>query len=296
MKKPNFFIIGAPKCGTTSLAMWLSEHPETYISPVKEPHFYCTDLNLSFYTKKEYLSLFKEAPDFCKAIGEASTTYFFSKDAIKNIEKDTNFRAKYILLLRNPVDMSYSLWHHLLWNGEENIKDFLTAWNLSEERGKGKHVNKYLCPEPQFLNYKYVCSIGTHLERLLNLVSVDRILILFLDNIIFNPRQEYLKVLKFLEVKDDGRNTFPVYNPAKKRRFKSVWRFLKIVSNLTWSTRKKIGIIHLGIGDIINRTLSYKSSKPPIPEEIRKELLDFFLPEIEKVEKILGISLEKWKN
>ena len=58
LRRPNFFIIGAPKCGTTSLSVWLSEHPKIFMSPIKEPHFFNTDDRQAVTTLDQYEALF----------------------------------------------------------------------------------------------------------------------------------------------------------------------------------------------------------------------------------------------
>ena len=108
MKKPNFFIIGAPKCGTTSLANWLAEHPRVFFSDTKEPHFFCTDGYTGVKTLKQYEKLFEDAKPHHLAVGEGSTHYLFSKVAVPNILV-YNPDARFIVCLRNPVDMAPSL-------------------------------------------------------------------------------------------------------------------------------------------------------------------------------------------
>lgn len=61
MIKPNFFIVGAPKCGTTSLAHWLAGHPQVFMSPVKEPHFFNTDYQ-RYLNSLKVTSAFLTAP------------------------------------------------------------------------------------------------------------------------------------------------------------------------------------------------------------------------------------------
>jgi hypothetical protein len=95
-KLPNFFIIGAPKCGTTSLSKWLAGHPEVYFSPIKEPHFFNTDENWFWRgTEKKYLKLFEKVKTYHLAIGEGSVRYLNSKVAVTNIEKFSN-KEKYL--------------------------------------------------------------------------------------------------------------------------------------------------------------------------------------------------------
>jgi len=79
MRLPNFFIIGAPKCGTTSLSEWLRHHPKIYISALKELQFFSKDINTlsPIRTWTHYSRLFQDASPKYLAIGEASLTYLF---------------------------------------------------------------------------------------------------------------------------------------------------------------------------------------------------------------------------
>ena len=114
MNKPNLFIVGAPKCGTTFLYHYLKQHPEIYFPDFKEPHFFGSDLirkNGAYdLSLNNYKSLFNSDK---KIIGEASTFYIFSKNAAKEIY-DFNPDAKIIIMLRNLVDLAYSLHSQLL--------------------------------------------------------------------------------------------------------------------------------------------------------------------------------------
>ena len=118
-KRPNLFIVGAPKCGTSSLHYHLSKHPEIYMSRYKEPHFFGKDLtrlNKIFYTnEKEYLSLFNIVKEE-KIIGESSPQYLYSYSAPREI-KEFNPESKIIILLRNPINMIYSYHSQLLYSG-----------------------------------------------------------------------------------------------------------------------------------------------------------------------------------
>jgi hypothetical protein len=142
---PNFFIAGAPKSGTTSLYHYLDQHPEIYMSPVKEPHYFAPEIRLERLSEplqagaardaadlKEYLDgpmLEKrfsgpvaEWPAYLKlfqrvngqkAIGEASVCYLWSESAAGNIRAAIP-NARIILLLRNPVDMVFSMYLHTI--------------------------------------------------------------------------------------------------------------------------------------------------------------------------------------
>lgn len=128
--RPNFFIIGAPKCGTTSLDNWLGAHPAVFLSPMKEPHYLSTDLaNRSVTNAAQYEKLFQNVSDVHIAVGEASTWYLYSINAVSNIELAYP-DARYIVITRNPVDMAHSLYHHNLRVLREDRATFEEAWSL----------------------------------------------------------------------------------------------------------------------------------------------------------------------
>ena len=183
MKKPNFFILGAPKCGTTSLANWLGQHPQVYFSPIKEPHFFNTDDTFRNVTDVDtYLQLFEGAGLEHLAVGEASTWYLYSETAVPEIERFTGGDARYVVCLRNPVDMAYSLHAQILFSGNETIPDFCQAWSLQEERAKGRKLPA-LSNEKTHLQYFRACALGTLVERLLKTVPRSRVHFVFLDDL-----------------------------------------------------------------------------------------------------------------
>jgi len=133
--EPNFFIVGAGKAGTTSLYHYLRQHPQVYMSPIKEPCYFASEIrmeNLSeahrryirlhsgettmrppgwlFSTWQEYLQLFQSVRDEI-AVGEASVAYLWSETAASNIAARLP-NAKVILILRDPADRSFSQYLH----------------------------------------------------------------------------------------------------------------------------------------------------------------------------------------
>ena len=288
MKKPNFFIIGAPKCGTTSLATWLSDHPNIYMSPLKEPYFFCSDLNFGLISSLEkYEELFKKANDIHIAVGEASTWYLFSQVAVSKIEK-TYPEARYIIMLRNPVEMAHSLYYFNL-RRDEHISDFKTAWKLSAERRQNRAVRS-LVLEPRKLDYQKVCCLGDQLERLFTAVPRQKVLVLLLDDIQENPRREYLKVLSFLHVPDNGRIEFPVKNQASEDRFPLFQKGLYILGRVWHPVKKQLGIVRsFGIMKPISNLCAIPRSRPTIPIDVRQELVDYFKKDIEKLSYLIKI-------
>ncbi len=125
-KIPNFFIVGAPKAGTSAMYSYLKMHPNVFLHPVKEPNFFSDDLKAVRPSDPEkslvqYLRHFNSANT--KIIGEGTTWYLYSQEAPKRIQ-ELNPESKILIMLRNPIDQMYSLHSQLVYGGIEKITDF----------------------------------------------------------------------------------------------------------------------------------------------------------------------------
>ena len=141
MPVPSFFIVGAPKCGTTSLNDYLRQHPGIFIPERKELHHFGSDLRFfksARPTHGEYLANFAPAqPD--QIAGEASVWYLFSQLAAQEIH-DFCPAAKIIIMLRSPADMLHSLHSQYLFESNEDLADFAAALAAEEDRGQGRRL------------------------------------------------------------------------------------------------------------------------------------------------------------
>jgi Sulfotransferase domain len=291
MTKPNFFILGAPKCGTTSLAAWLSEHPQIYLSPEKEPHFFNTDHKRFLNSLEAYEQLFADAtPKYC-AVGEASVWYLFSAEAVPNILA-YNENAKFVVMLRNPVDMAPSLHEELVFTGREDVKDFAEAWRLQDKRREGWSL-PLMVWEPKYVQYGDMCRLGEQVERLLGRVPRHRVKIVLLEELARDPRAVYRSILKFLNVADDGRTNFPVHNQAKKRR----WPWLLPVAWAVTSLKHALGVEGgLGIWTRIDYRNRIERPRAAIAPAMRAELSTYFDSDIELLQRLIGRDLSHWRK
>ena len=143
-KRPNLYLVGAPKTGSTSLYSYLAEHPQIFMCADKEPHFFCSDLHeqckelhgklikFRYTSEPEYQSLFQGVKDEL-VIGEASTSYLYSSLAAEKIH-GFNPNAKIIVLLRNPIDLMNSWYHYIRYTSEEPVSTFEEALSLETAR------------------------------------------------------------------------------------------------------------------------------------------------------------------
>ncbi len=287
---PEFFIIGAPKCGTTALAAYLAEHPEVLVSDPKELNYFNTDLGFDTYDDAAYAALFAgAAPGVIR--GEASVWYLYSEVAVARI-LEARPDARFIVMLRNPVDMVVSLHRQMVFSGYDDVDDFWSAWELQAERAAGRHV-PIACPDARLLSYQAACALGTQLARCLAQTADGQVLVVVYDDFRTDPRGEWQRVQQFLGVSDDGRHDFPVINPATVRR----WMPLKRLSDWYSRTRRRFGFAGLGTGvfNRLNEVNQVEEPAPPLPPEQRATLAEAFAGEVEQLSSILERDLSHWR-
>ncbi|MBK1725926.1 sulfotransferase domain-containing protein [Halorhodospira neutriphila] len=290
---PNFFIVGAPKCGTTSLASWLAENPYVYFSWLKEPHYFSSDLHRSGVKRRsQYLRLFRDASEEHYAIGEASVWYLYSRVAIPRIEQELP-GSLYVICIRNPVDMAYSLHGQFLFHGNENIHDFQEAWHAQSERASGRRIPALCYEDPSELIYGQSCALGNQLKRLLDRVPEERVLIVFLEDMKNDPRGQYKRVLNFLGAPDDGRDNFPARNTGSGAR----WHPLaKVIGSLLELRRRFVPYLGTGIIRSLGALNRVSGKRRDLTTTMRAEIEDYFEEEIQTIERITHRNLSHWRH
>jgi hypothetical protein len=126
MKRPDFFLVGAPKCATTAMTDYLSQHPDIYIPRLREKDvpFFGRDLDLGSRREslEEYLSFYQDASPSQRA-GEACVWYLYSEYAAEELRAFAP-DAQILVFLRNPVDLVHSLHTQLVYTQDEDVLDF----------------------------------------------------------------------------------------------------------------------------------------------------------------------------
>lgn len=304
-KKPNLFIVGAPKCATSALYSYLSQHPDIFFSKIKEPNFFASDL-YPRETKTEdkdlarYLSLFEKAQSE-KYIGEASTWYLYSEEAASKIKKLAP-SAKIIIMLRNPVDVTYSLHSQLVYGGIENITDFQEALNAEEERKLGLRLpNKNLdsiCYKR--LIYTEIAKFYQQVKRYFNVFGAENVHVITFEDFKKDPGKVYREVLSFLGLNAEHSVDFRKVNANKVRRFdtKAIQQFRNHPLNL-WLVRT---FLPVEIRRLLFRKLARLAGKIntkyveriSMDASFRQSLQKEFAEDIENLSLLLQRDLTSW--
>lgn len=200
MRRPNFFIVGAPRCGTASMFAYLKQHPEVYCSIDKEPHFFGSDLSVMPGTIREeelYLELFAGAGDRPRA-GEASVWYLSSERAPHEIRAYSP-DAKILILLREPAQMAHSLHSLYFRTGNDDLPTFDEALAAEPERRQGRRIPAG-CYFPEGLLYTDAARYAAKVQRYFEVFGRDNVLCILFDDFVRDTAAAYRKTLQFLGV------------------------------------------------------------------------------------------------
>lgn len=291
---PNFFIVGAPKCGTTALSEYLRSHPNVFISRPKEPCYFCYDFpNHRFVNDfTRYIRLFAQAKPFQTAVGEASVWYLFSEVAVPEVMR-FNPHARILVMIRNPIQMIYSFHSQAVLSLYEDEIRFEYAWRKQEERKCGLSIPR-TCKEPAFLQYAAVGSLGAQVERLLKIVPRDRVKLIVFDDFVWNTQDVYESVLGFLDLPPDGRTEFPKMNANRQLKNRRLATGLQDLERLAAPVKRLLQARSFGIGKAFQRLNTQTNLRPQLDPAVKKELGRVFQGDIEKLSRILDRDLTFW--
>lgn len=297
--KPNFFIVGAPKCGTTALYEYLRPHPNIFMPKIKEPHFFAKDLGTypRIKTLEEYTAIFADSSETHLRIGEASVYYLRSSTAIPNI-RAFNPEARIIAMFRNPVEMVHSLHSQLLYVAEEDESDFETAWRLQERRSRGLD----LPPDSRgafLVQYAEVGRFGTQTQRLLSVFPESQVKLILFDDFAASPQQVYDEVIDFLGIPHDNRTGFPRINDNKRARVTWLRNFARkpppVLRDAIRSLKQAVGAE--GLSTVKKKLVdlnTVKERRRPLSPEFRAELVEAFRDEVALLSRLLHRDLSHW--
>ncbi len=297
MKKPDFFLVGAPKCGTTAMCDYLDQHPEIFISPIKEPNYFGKDVigPKAVNNIEDYLNLFHKAEN--QLCGEGSVWSLFSKTAAKEIY-DFNCNAKIIIMLRNPVDVIYSLHNQMVFDGyHEDIEDFNLALAAESDRKKGLRIPK-TCTRPQALIYTDVVKFTEQVQRYIDIFPKENINIIIYDDFKNKTFQIYRNTLNFLGVNSDFEPDIKVINASKRVKNKTLQKFLVAQPPVVQFFSKNIipSPLRQTMRTLLKKINTQYQPSPPMDTALKKRLQAEFALEVEQLSNLLGRDLTYWSK
>ena len=199
-------IVGAPRCGTTTLARLLKSHPDVSFSVLKEPHFFSTvdlgemnDGELRDFVADHYLArFFPEIDARAEMMAEASVSYLYAPERLLPLLRLWP-DAKFVIAVRDPLELIPSLHQRLLFQGDETVTDLEEAWRLIGERRQGRKVPRS-CLDARQLFYDEAASLGKHVGHFFDVVGRERCHVVVFDDLKADTAAVYADLLDFLDL------------------------------------------------------------------------------------------------
>lgn len=273
IKKPNLFVVGVARAGTSSWHDYLKQHPEVFMSEEQRPNFFGEnkDTNAEYFnTEEKYLFLFKDVKNQ-KIIGESSHL-FGSLNAPIQI-KEFNPASKIIIILRSPIDILRS---------------------AIDAAGGYTDVGSLIFTFKELL-------YSNNLKRWIDTFGKNNVHVIIFDDYVKDIKKEYQKVCDFLGIDNKFQPEFKHLHYSSVANYPFFMKFLLFIWNrLPFPLRLRIKI-NLGenrkkIQGYYRKIDNHRKIESIINESDKKEIQKaFFLKEIEKTEKLLNRKLDIWK-
>jgi hypothetical protein len=290
MTMPNFLIIGAMKSGTTALYYYLEQHPEIYMSPVKEPNFFSSqeqenaaDAVTNIGT---YQHLFRGGSGK-KALGEASHSYLYEPRAAAEIKRYVP-EAKLIAILRNPIDRAYSHFLHMVRTGMEPLDDFAQALREEEVR---------IYKERTFQDYIGRGLYYQQLKRYFGTFPQEQVRVYLYEDLSGAPISTVQDAFRFLKVDDSFVPDVSLRrNVSGQPKYKTLDGLLRRQSRIKHAAKIYLPArmrwrLSKTFDDLKTRNLA---EPPPVQSKVRRHLIGVYREDILKVQELIHRDLSGW--
>ena len=301
MALPDFFVIGAPKAGTTALHAALAAHPALFMSRIKEPKFFLSDgpppsrgggpgdvqtYREHIWRRAEYEALFADAPRGALR-GESTPFYLYRTDAQKRIRALIP-DAKLIVILRDPVERAHSNWTHLWSAGLDPIGNFVEACAAEDARVAAGWAD--------FWHYTRLGRYGEQLENLFLHFPQEQVFILRYRALIDAPAQTLDDICEFLGVHAGVIGHVPKQNvTAHPQQTLAHMTVSKLLRGAAAAGRHLPGSAGAALTQPLERFLQQNAgTRQPLSWEQRQAVLPYFEDDIRLLERITEASFGDW--
>ena len=301
---PNLFLVGAMKCGTTSMYEYLRRHPQVLFPSarddsgttdfrLKEPHHFCPDRHLpdrvSVKSDEEYLALYAGSGSYAYR-GDASASYLYS-NAAPGLIKAFCPHARIIIMLRPPLEMMHSM-HAALLGWLEDIGDFYEAVAASEDRRCGRRIPPG-CEEWTWLDYTGSSRFSPQVERYFATFGRAAVKVVLLEDLTSDPLRTWLDIMDFLGIDDSFRPDFRVHNKTRRHgvlesAVESIYRHPAVHK----AVRTVIPYAAIRAGLATLRKIDH--GKRSANNDRERALREACRPDVERLSRLLGRDLAHW--
>jgi hypothetical protein len=290
--RPNFFIVGAPRCGTTAMYEYLRQHPDVFMPYRKEPVYFGSDLVKRNAPLDEagYLDLFRPGAGR-RRLGEATVWYLYSQTAPAEIKAFCE-DPRIIIMLRNPVDMMYSLHSQLLFSSNENLGDFGDALDAEADRRRGLRMPPR-ARRPEGLQYRACGRYAVHVQRYLDEFGPGAVHIIVYDDFSGDPRDSYRTTLEFLGVDPEFEPDFSIVNRSKEARSRWLQQLTYAPYFMRASARLPKPVNH-AIRRTLKRINFKEQPRSVLDPALRARLTTELADDVRQLEKIVHRDLSAW--
>lgn len=313
------FVVGAPRCGTTSLANFLKPHPDICFPILKEPHYFAqhdlralSDAELRSEVESKYLGrFFPHLASAAHVATDCSVSYLYAPEQLEPAIRIWP-QSRFIVIVRDPMEMIPSLHQRLVSLGDESLTSFEVAWEALPDRASGRRIPPG-CVDPRWLRCDEAGRYATYAERLFAAVGRERCSVLLFDDLAADPRGQYRRLMDFLDVPPlEETVNFAPRRASYGVRFHWLQRLLKRPPRPLWKylsgpyqqkrerklDREETDSPALDTIFAIRKRLLHWNRVPPrmqvqslrVQEEIRSQLKG----EIERLGKLIGRDLDHW--
>lgn len=304
MRKPNLFIVGAPKCATTTLHAYLAQHPECFMSAVKEPAYFSRfrvndDVRSTVpYMSNEdaYLGLFSEANSEHKIVGESSTCYMRAESDLQEL-KEFSGNPRIVASVRDPVSLVSSYFHYLRFQGWEPLRTLRDAWDIQDERCDGR-VTSVTAHRPDSLAYRNVALLGQQVDRLFRMFGRDNVMILLSEDLRDDAVNVGKSLQQFLGLTYIDQIEMPHTNAARAAKVQLVDNLVKRQPEmLRWlknRVKKSLNVQSFGVRRLIE-SFNSVPIQHSVDEALRDEMRAYFHHDVALLGELLDRNLfKKW--
>jgi len=309
---PSVFLVGAPRCGTTSISKLLARHSEICFSQPKELNYFGqVPAEALGGIQQDYLDRYFAHfnPQQHRIAAEGSVTYLYEPQAIsliQSIQPD----ARFLVAVRKPMDMLRSYHFRLLYLLEEDEPDFEKAWELQDARARGERIPKR-CSEPRRLQYRQVASLGLQVERLIGLVGRERCHVVVADDVRSDPVATCRNLFQFCGVSIDleqqeriaAQDPFPHRHKSRTYRWLWLQRILykppRVVFKAAVRSEVGRGVRPMSLKQVHKRLARLnlvKGEAPRFSPALKERLVQAFDEDIQRLESILNRDLSAWRR